>query len=443
MNAVALKVEEKATTRCPKSHLIHKTPKPLKKAATTKNPVVASFERIQRPEDFQDLKASWGGSWGHDILKAWKINNKKLEQRFNETQAWLSHMKGEYLDISHGYHGTTEMNIDGITNNGFDTLQRNAQAHGKGEYFSAKPKSAVPYCGEYMLYCKLLIGTPGVHSTYVPDQRFHIVHTKRNTVMALPMLLIKFRDMGESHKASIPAWLASLDSVTSAMINEEDLPPAKLRFHEAHPRHFSAVSKALQSMPRNGTFHEMLIQLKKDLKASDVTISRIEWTYERLVRYYGLRATGEVEERHLYLNTFLPASELALFLECKRNISDLSFSSTPETIYGNNRKRFVILCSVITVGDGEQRGPYCVRPLYAIFFRPRVTRGKRARAVKAPHIGDAVVPSQCVQEDSLLLSCRRFMQQVFLACEMYIVVVVFFLYGVLLACVALGHGWSR
>eukprot|EP01059_Diplonema_ambulator_P030662 TRINITY_DN533_c0_g2_i1.p1 TRINITY_DN533_c0_g2~~TRINITY_DN533_c0_g2_i1.p1 ORF type:complete len:788 (+),score=192.47 TRINITY_DN533_c0_g2_i1:58-2421(+) len=165
------------------------------------------FCEVKCPHVLEKLRAAWISAAPFE--RVWRVCNDKLEASFEQMHARLSKEQQGYCDVAWGFHGTAEDNITKIATNGFDPSKRKGQAHGVGEYFAVHPSTSMSYCvgGRYMFYCKLLVGT-SQHSNYVQGCRYHVINTQKNTVMALPMYVIKF------HSAPMPLrpWQEKLES---------------------------------------------------------------------------------------------------------------------------------------------------------------------------------------------------------------------------------------
>ena len=69
------------------------------------------------------------------------------------------------------FHGTAEVNIQSICNNGYDPSRRKGQALGPGEYFAVSPNTPLGYCsgGKKILLNELLLVQHGTHHTRQGD----------------------------------------------------------------------------------------------------------------------------------------------------------------------------------------------------------------------------------------------------------------------------------
>eukprot|EP01064_Diplonema_japonicum_P011603 TRINITY_DN18_c3_g1_i1.p1 TRINITY_DN18_c3_g1~~TRINITY_DN18_c3_g1_i1.p1 ORF type:complete len:808 (+),score=118.05 TRINITY_DN18_c3_g1_i1:49-2472(+) len=170
--------------------------------------IESTFSEVRCPDILHKISEAWK-SYGPKFHKVWRISNDRLEEKFNETHEKLSREEGEYIDIDYGFHGTDEANLYSISTKGFDISKRNGQAYGPGEYFAITPATSVSYArgGSYLFFCKLIIGTSEVHSRYISGCRYHVIRSQKDTVMALPMYLVKFR----KERPSTPNWLLSLE----------------------------------------------------------------------------------------------------------------------------------------------------------------------------------------------------------------------------------------
>ena len=88
------------------------------------------------------------------------------------------------------FHGTDESNVYKIFQEGYDQSLRGSnvgQMHGKGEYFSVNPDTALRYCkGKGLILNELLLGEAGKHHTRSGD-----IIVMKNPEHDLPRLCLK------------------------------------------------------------------------------------------------------------------------------------------------------------------------------------------------------------------------------------------------------------
>jgi hypothetical protein len=139
-----------------------------------------------------------------EILQVYKITNKILETKFLELKEIL-YIKNKGVGSTNLYHGTSEINIESIIQNGFDISKNINSVHGIGTYFARNPCMAKQYCkeGKKLLYCEVLIGKHDIYKgkkindtelDNIVDnfQQPTIVTTKHN-YGAIPRYLIIFK----------------------------------------------------------------------------------------------------------------------------------------------------------------------------------------------------------------------------------------------------------
>lgn len=165
---------------------------------STKYPVVPGEDEVILPisrAKMQLLQTKWQEAGGNgNLVTAWQVQNKRLDRLFRATAHNLMEELGCTSDMIDGWHGTMEGNVLSIARTGFDTSRRSGQVFGAGEYFAKNPQVSVAYCrgGSFMFLCKLLLGKPNEHHTWVNDEKYYVIKQYDGMVQALPVYLVQF-----------------------------------------------------------------------------------------------------------------------------------------------------------------------------------------------------------------------------------------------------------
>eukprot|EP01060_Flectonema_neradi_P028381 TRINITY_DN3813_c3_g1_i1.p1 TRINITY_DN3813_c3_g1~~TRINITY_DN3813_c3_g1_i1.p1 ORF type:complete len:1180 (+),score=179.81 TRINITY_DN3813_c3_g1_i1:47-3586(+) len=169
------------------------------------------FEEVDS-HTFKQIAAQWDARlhgcnscfWDFDCnvrpVRAWKCDNKVMDYKMYATQHNMkldhTHKDVDGLGFADCYHGTAEVNILTIAQNGFDTNKRCGQAFGPGEYFAMNPGVSSGYCrgGNFMLQCSVLMGKEGIDYTFEKEYGYYIIKHLNGNVQAVPRYIIQFDD---------------------------------------------------------------------------------------------------------------------------------------------------------------------------------------------------------------------------------------------------------
>eukprot|EP00931_Biecheleriopsis_adriatica_P033445 TRINITY_DN19409_c0_g3_i1.p1 TRINITY_DN19409_c0_g3~~TRINITY_DN19409_c0_g3_i1.p1 ORF type:complete len:1373 (-),score=316.79 TRINITY_DN19409_c0_g3_i1:99-4079(-) len=150
--------------------------------------------------DVTMLQNLWTERGGNGKLEAaWKVDNPLLAWR---QRKFIQEFKTSFQrdpDELRGFHGTPDVNIFSIVENGFDAKRRAGQAFGAGEYFAKNPEVSKGYSGSgnYMLVCSLCLGTQassgelgdGDH-IWADGPQYYVI---RNPEQVVPLFILRWR----------------------------------------------------------------------------------------------------------------------------------------------------------------------------------------------------------------------------------------------------------
>lgn len=170
------------------------------KVAATAEPEEGLRITAASSAELTQLQKLWMDRGGRGRLaEAWSLDNPRLSWIYNRRRLELSQLLSQDPDELEGFHGSMQHNFLSIMTNGFDSSRRCGQAYGAGEYFAKNPEVSRAYCrgGDYMLVCRLLLGTAGASEgdhIWVPSMCYYVISEPSQV---LPLFLVRFAQTAE------------------------------------------------------------------------------------------------------------------------------------------------------------------------------------------------------------------------------------------------------
>jgi len=130
------------------------------------------------------------------VREAWAVHNPRLAWIYNKRRRELADIISRDPDELEGFHGSLQDNYLSIVTKGFDSGRRCGQVYGAGEYFAKSPNVSRDYTrgGQYMLVCRLLLGTngdgPDADHIWAAGPQYYVMSQPSQV---LPQYIIRFK----------------------------------------------------------------------------------------------------------------------------------------------------------------------------------------------------------------------------------------------------------